>query len=50
MICGCLAMIAFSGIGGDGPLGLRWAVIVPAFLGAALARVPVLPLGTKTAG
>jgi peptidoglycan/LPS O-acetylase OafA/YrhL len=43
LICGCLATIAFGGIGGDGPLGIRWAVILPAFAGAALAGVRAFP-------
>jgi peptidoglycan/LPS O-acetylase OafA/YrhL len=43
MVCGGLASIAFAGIGADGPLGIRWAVVVLAFLGAALAKVRPFP-------
>jgi hypothetical protein len=43
MVCGGLASIALDGIGADGPLGIRWAVVALAFLGAAIARVRPFP-------
>ncbi len=39
MICSALALLALSGIGADGPLGIRWGVVALAFVGALLARV-----------
>jgi peptidoglycan/LPS O-acetylase OafA/YrhL len=39
MVGSGLALIALDGIGADGPLGIRWAVVLLAFAGAALARV-----------
>jgi peptidoglycan/LPS O-acetylase OafA/YrhL len=43
MVCGGLALIALDGIGADGPLGIRWAVVLLAFAGAALANVRPVP-------
>ena len=43
MVGGGLALIALGGIGADGPLGIRWVVVLLAFLGAALAGVRPLP-------
>jgi len=42
MVGSGLALIALDGIGADGPLGIRWAVVLLAFVGAALARVRLL--------
>ena len=38
LVCFGLALVAFSGISGDGPLGLRTLALLPPFLGAALTR------------
>jgi hypothetical protein len=43
MVCGGLALIALDGIGADGPLGIRWGVVLLAFAGAALANVRPVP-------
>jgi hypothetical protein len=43
LVCAGLALIALDGIGADGPLGIRWAVVLSALVGAALAGVRVLP-------
>jgi peptidoglycan/LPS O-acetylase OafA/YrhL len=39
MVCGALALLALSGIGADGPLGIRWGVVGLALAGALLAGV-----------
>jgi peptidoglycan/LPS O-acetylase OafA/YrhL len=43
LVCAGLALIALDGIGADGPLGIRWAVVLSALAGAALAGVRLLP-------
>ena len=44
MVCGGMALLALSGIGSDGPLGIRVWVVGMAFAGAALAGVgPIRP-------
>lgn len=43
MVCGGLALIALDGIGADGPLGIRWIVVLLSFLGAAVANVRPVP-------
>jgi hypothetical protein len=35
--CAGLAMLAFNGVGGDGPLGLRWIPLLTPLIGAGLA-------------
>ena len=45
MVGGGLALIALGGIGAEGKLGIRWGVVLLAFLGAALARVRPWPQG-----
>jgi peptidoglycan/LPS O-acetylase OafA/YrhL len=46
MVCGGLALLALDGIGADGPLGIRWGVVLLALVGAALANVRPLPRRT----
>jgi hypothetical protein len=43
MVGGGLALIALGGIGADGPLGIRWGVVLLAFVGAGLAGVRPVP-------
>ncbi|MFT5199925.1 MAG: hypothetical protein ACI87O_002599 [Planctomycetota bacterium] len=38
LVCFGLAAVAYGGIAGDYPLGLRWPALVPPFIGAALVR------------
>jgi len=38
LVCGGLAFLALDGVAGDGPMGLRFVVLLP-FVGAALASV-----------
>jgi hypothetical protein len=45
LVCGGLALIALDGIGADGPLGIRWGVVLLAFVGAGLASVRPIPRG-----
>lgn len=39
LACGGLALIALDGIGAEGPLGIRWAPVLLAIVGATLAGV-----------